>query len=338
MAATLIAAAVTSVGQKEDVTMRRLAPAFLALAVALAIVSMLLWRELQSEQRALQSERQSLQEEQQLAGQLRAQLAEARAQRAPSPALQSATEAMPPPAKKVEVPVLDALITDAVKKQKALQDNSDYHEARVAEMRTALKSRNPLLARELGISEREADAILDILAEDQLQQEGQTLDLLTANGSRPDAAAIEQMKRLQKAQQQQRNSTLMSMLGPTRFEQLQYIEETQSARTKMVNMNTLLGQSGRPLTTDQALSFTKVMADEQKREEKESQELRKSGRATQVSQVDRAVEGDRRILDAAASFLSAQQLETIRTRFEQRQAMERASGVVQTRERTPAQD
>jgi len=323
--------------------MRSLAPVHVALVVVSIFVSTFLWRELKVEQRALEAERQSLQEERQLTDQLRTQLAVARAERVSSltpqsATVQSATKVVPQSASNVAAPSqVVSLLADAVKKQKTLLDNSEYHKARVAELRVTLKGHNPLLARELGISEREADAIFDVLAEDQLREDGLTLDLISANGSQPDAAAMEEMKRLQQAQQQERETTLLSMLGPAKYEQLQYIEETQFARTRIVNLKTLLAQSGQPLTIDQELSLTKVMAAEQKREEKESQELRISGQVTQASQLDRAVEGDRRILDGATGFLSAQQLETIRVRFEQRQGMERASGVVTTRERAAAQ-
>jgi len=310
--------------------MRSLTPVYVILALASAIVSVLLWRELRTEERALQAERQ-------LTDSLRTQLAQARAGRVPSPQAQPAIEAAPRPAANVKPSIdLTALVAEAAKRQKTLLDNSDYHKARLAEVRATLKARNPLLARELGITEKQADAILDIMAERQLREDAQATDLV-ASGN-PDAAAIAEMKRQQAAQQEQDKDTLTAMLGPARYEQLQDIQQTQIARTRINNLETLLTQSGQPLSDDQMLSLTKVVAAEQKREEKESQELRASGQFSQASQVDRAVEGDRRILDGASGILSAQQLETVRVRFEQRQAMERATGSVTSRERALGAD
>jgi hypothetical protein len=101
----------------------------------------------------------------------------------------------------------------------------------------------------------------------------------------------------------------------------------------MVNVRNLLAQSGQPLSTDQALSMTRVMASAQQREENEMQQLRSSGQWNQVPEVDRAAEGDRRILEGAAGILTAQQLEAVRAQFEKRQAMERDTGMVTRRAR-----
>jgi hypothetical protein len=63
------------------------------------------------------------------------------------------------------------------------------------------------------------------------------------------------------------------------------------------------------------------------------QQLRSSGQWNQVPEVDRAAEGDRRILEGAAGILTAQQLEAVRAQFEKRQEMERATGMVTRRAR-----
>jgi hypothetical protein len=125
----------------------------------------------------------------------------------------------------------------------------------------------------------------------------------------------------------------MAMLGPEKYGQLEEVQQTDIAHVRMVNLKTLLAQTGQPLSTDQALSMTRVMVSEQQREEKEMQQLRSGGQWSQVPQVDRAVEGDRRILDNASAILTAQQLETVRAQFDKRQAMERTTGMVTLRAR-----
>ena len=328
--------------------MRNRIPVFAAL-VALVFVSTLLWRQLrtaredlqtaqqhlQTVQQDLQTAQQALQSERKLADQLRGQLADARAQPVvaePAPPVQSATA---PPifvATDGRTTVnLAGVASVGAQRDKIKLDDPEYREARIAISRAEFKQRNPLFARELGVSEEQADAIIDIIAQGQLRESAQQLDL-RASG-RMDAAALEEMRRQQQAQQQQDQDTLTAMLGPEKYRQLEEIQQTATAHVRMVNLKTLLAQSGQPLSTDQALSMTRVMAAEQQREEKEMQQLRSSGQWNQVPEVDRAAEGDRRILDNAAGILTSRQLETVRARFEERQAMERASGTVTLRAR-----
>jgi trehalose/maltose hydrolase-like predicted phosphorylase len=212
-------------------------------------------------------------------------------------------------------------------------DDPEYRKARIAEARATLKQRNPLLARELGISEKQADAIIDIMAEGEVREDAQSVEL--AATGKTDAASVAEMQRVLQAQQQQDQSAIMSMLGPAKYQQFDEIQQTQIARVRMVNLKSLMAQSGYPLSTEQELSLTRVVAAQQQREERETQQLRDSGQWNQAAQVERAIEGDRRILDNASGILSAQQLETVRTRFEQRQAMEKATGSVTSRERAP---
>src|SRR6185436_7969214 len=96
-----------------------------------------------------------------------------------------------------------ATVTDEVKKKITELDNSPFHKVRIAEIRTDLKNRNAQLAIELGISEKEAEAIINLRAEDLFRQETQGNGLLAGIGSRSDAAAVEELNRLRKAQRQE---------------------------------------------------------------------------------------------------------------------------------------
>jgi hypothetical protein len=336
--------------------MRNRVPVFMALVLVSAFVSALLWsqlrtareelqvtqqdlqaaqQDLQTAQQDLQTAQQALQSEQQLADQLRGQLADARAQ-----------PMVAPPAPPAQLPTAPAILAAlaarttggyasvasvGAQRDKIKLDDPEYHKAQLAMSRAEFKQRNPLFARELGISEEQADAILDVIAEGQMRDSAQQLEL-RASG-KMDAAAMEEMKRQQEAQQQQDQDTLTAMLGPEKYGQLQEIQQTETAHVRMVNLKTLLAQSGQPLSTDQALSMTRVMVAAQQREEREMQQLRSSGQWDQVPEVDRAAEGDRRILDNASGILTAQQLDTVRAQFEKRQEMERATGMVTLRAR-----
>jgi hypothetical protein len=328
--------------------MRNRVPVYMALVVISAFVSALLWRQLrtareelqatqldlQTAQQDLQAAQQALQSERQLADQLRGQLADARAQ--------PVVAAPAPPQLPTAPPILAALqartpggyasvASVGAQRDRMMLEDPGIREARLATIRATFKQRNPLLARELDISEEQADAIVDIIAQGQLRADSQQLDLRA--GGNMDEAAIEEMNRQQEAQQQQDRDTLTAMLGPEKYGQLEEIQQTKTARVRMVNIKTLLAQSGQPLSTDQALSMTRVMASAQQREEKEMEQLRSSGQWNQIPEVDRAAEGDRRILEDAAGILTPQQLEAVRAQFEKRQEMERATGMVTLRAR-----
>jgi len=292
-------------------------------------------QDLQTAHQNLEAAQQALQSERNLADQLRGQLADARAQpvvAAPAPPVQLPTAPPIPVATGARTPGGYASVASVgAQRDRMMLDDPAYREAKLAVSRATLKQRNPLLALELGISEEQADKIFDLMAEGQLRQDSQQLEL-RASGNM-DAAAIEGMNRQQVAQQQKDQNTLAAMLGPEKYRQLEEIQQTNTARVRMVNIKTLLAQSGQPLSTDQALSMTRVMASAQQREEREMAQLRSSGQWNQVPEVERAAEGDRRILESAAGILTAQQLEAVRAQFEKRQEMERATGTVTLRAR-----
>jgi hypothetical protein len=329
--------------------MRNRVPVYMALVMISALVSALLWhqlrtareelqtaqQDLQTAQQDLQTAQQALQSERNLADQLRGQLADARAQPVvaePAPPFQLPTA--PPILAALQARTTGGYASVAsvgAQRDRMMLEDPEIREARLATIRATFKQRNPLLARELDISEEQANAIVDIIAQGQLRADSQQLEL-RASGNM-DEAAIEEVNRQQEAQRQQDQNTLTAMLGPEKYEQLEAIQQTETARVRMVNVRNLLAQSGQPLSTDQALSMTRVMASAQQREENEMQQLRSSGQWNQVPEVDRAAEGDRRILEGAAGVLTAQQLEAVRAQFEKRQAMERDTGMVTRRAR-----
>ena len=105
----------------------------------------------------------------------------------------------------------------------------------------------------------------------------------------------------------------------------------------MNNLGTLLAREGKPLTPAQSSSLTAVIVAEQKRMEQEAQALREAGKDAQTTFQEREAEANRRILQNAAAFLDAQQLEKVRARFEQRAAVGRATDRVQQAERAAPQ-
>jgi hypothetical protein len=318
--------------------MRMLAPVCAGLFAVSAITSAMLWRELQKDH--------------QLIDDLRTQLTEAKTAlaakpaAAPSPAataLQpsaaaSATGDAPaaPPAKITAKEAAAVFVADAAKRQEALLKDSEYRKARVEQARINLKRRYNGLAEELGITEKQADAVIDLLAESQIRMEEESARRL-ASGATPDAATIAEMGRIQQAEQQKQKEALVAMLGAGKYEQFQDFEHIQPSRTRVNNLSTLLAREGQPMTSAQSRSLTAAIVAEQKRMEQEAQALRDAGQDAQTTFQEREAEANRRILQAAGTFLSAQQLEKVRGRFEQRAAIGRANDRVQQAQREAAQ-
>jgi hypothetical protein len=317
--------------------MRMLAPVCAGIAVISGIVSIMLWRDLRSDRQLIED--------------LRAQLTEAKAalnERPAPPAIVAAASVPsanpaipgdPPPAQPAKISrqqAAAAFVADAAKRQEALLKDSEYRKARIEQARINLKRRYNGLAAELGISEEQADAIINLLAESQIRMEEEAASRL-ASGTTPDAAAMAEMARIQQAEQQKQKEALVGMLGAARYEQFQDFEHLQPSRTRVNNLSTLLAREGKPMTAAQSRSLTAVIVAEQKRMEQDAQALRDAGKDAQSTFQEREAEANRRILQNAAAFLDAQQLEKVRARFEQRAAVGRATERVQQAERAAPQ-
>jgi len=304
----------------------RIPPAVsLSLVVALVATSAVLWRQLHTER--------------QLNADLQTQLTDARTALAtrpqpqpvvaanPQPAPAPPSAACPPtvPEKPAAAATAAAVLADSAKRQKTLLENSEFRKARIAGIRSNVQLRLANLPRDLGLSPQEADALFNIIAEGQLRQESLAADQL-AGGAAPDAAAAAELERATQDIRNQQKAAMVALLGPERANDVQDYRETVPSRQRASNLTNLLTQAGKPLSDEQSKSLTSVIIAEQRREESEAA-LATSDQPSQQSQADRATEGDRRILAAAAGFLDAQQIELMRARFDQ----------VRTRNRSAAQ-
>jgi hypothetical protein len=297
-----------------------------ALAIASVTVSAVLWR-------ALLADRQ-------LVAELRTQLGEARAALDTRPPAQpgaaipqtfaiapATTDALAaPPDKAAQKAASTARLVESVQRQTALLDDAGYRKARVAKARSDLQLRYPNLARDLGFSENEIDALFTFLVESDLRQEVE-LNNRIAGGATSDDAMMAEFRRLQKEQKQQQKDGLVAQLGPGRYTEFQEYQQTTASRERSGNLTSMLAQAGNPPTIAQSNSLTALMIAEQRRRESESQ----TGPSGQSASAERAIASDRRVLEAAAAFLDAQQIDLLKVRFEQEAARQRSSDVVQQR-------
>jgi hypothetical protein len=315
--------------------MRIPAPVSLGLVVALGIVSTVLWSQLHTER--------------QLASGLRKQLSDANAALAAKPRAQPVVAALPQPAAEVPAAACPAptekmtlaaanaiVLADSAKRQKAMLEDAGLRKARVAQMRSTLQLRFANLIKDLGLSEKESDGLFTIIAEGQLREEELLTDRMSS-GTAPDAAAVAEINRVQQEQQQQQKNAIVALLGPERAAEYQEYEHTAPSRQRVTNLTNMYTQSGKPLTSAQSKSLNTLFVAEQRRQESEAKALMAEGQSPQQllalrkAQAESAIEGDRRVLAGAASFLDAQQIELMRARFEQAAARTRASANLQQR-------
>ena len=322
--------------------MRFLVPTCVGLAVISCTTSAFLWSELRADR--------------QLVEELRTQLSEAKTAQAARPAAAAVTSAtaaelassaatanqaagaasVSAPAKITREQAIAVLNEESVKRQKALLADAQYRKALIAQARSDLQQHYVGLAMELGLTEAEVNTLFDLLAESQVSMMASVTS--SANGALPDAAANTEMQRQMREQAQKLKDQVAAMLGPQRYAQFEEYDRVQPSRTRVTNLNNLLGRSGQPLSDAQRRSLTAVMVAEQSRMEAEAKAIADSGRPEKRSQADIQAETNRRILEKVPSFLNAQQVQLVRGRFDERATIDRAADRVQQREREVLQE
>jgi hypothetical protein len=320
--------------------MRILVPVCVGLAAISCATAAVLWSERHSDRQLIQD--------------LRTQLSEAKSALAAKPAAMAAitsTEVAPQqaaavqiagaapasaPAKITREEALAALSADSVKRQKTLMADPEYRKALLAQARSDIQQHYVGLAVELGMTDVEVNALFDVLAEAQVKAMTSMTSL--ASGAQPDAAASAEMQRQMKDEAQRVKDQITAMLGPQRTAQFEEYDRIQPSRTRVNSLTNLLGRSGQALTNPQKRQLTAVMVAEQNRMEAEAKALRDAGKTETRSQADIQAEANRRILEQVPSFLSAQQVQLVRGRFQERATIDRASDRVQQREREVLQE
>jgi hypothetical protein len=314
------------------------------LTVISCIVSANLWRELRS-QHVLNAA-------------LQTQLAAAASRsREPAPPTPPAINPAPPPAAIAPAPATVAAAPearpattamrpdqaqarqDAINRERALWQDPEYRAARLAQARGNLQRQHLGLAEELGLTDAEEDKLLDLLAEHQV-----TLNMemnAIARATQNDPVAQQEVARKQAEMARQREASVSSLLG-AKYPVYQQYQQNAGGRSGVSSMNSTLAQAGTPMNAAQIKTMTTVMAAEQQRQQQEMQALTRNmnsqdpeARTRMNDEMQRrSLEASRRILEAASSVLSPQQVATLRAEVESQEAMSRASSRI--RERTQA--
>jgi hypothetical protein len=226
---------------------------------------------------------------------------------------------------------------NAMKREVELWRDPEYRKARVAQARANLQRQNVGLAEELGLNDRELDNLLDLLAEHQVSMNSEMA--VARLNAQDNPAAQQELVRRQQEMTRQPEEALRNLLGGSRYSQYQQFQQNAGARNGVTTMNNTLARAGAPLNAVQIKSLTTIIAGEQQRLQQEILPLRQSVNPQDVQAARRIseelqrreAENRRRILEAAAPILSAQQLATLRTEMEAQEAASRASSRMQER-------
>jgi hypothetical protein len=329
--------------------MKALAPVLAVIAVVSGIVSANLWRELRVAQLTN--------------AELRAQLAESRiaGQPAPvplpTPAPAPVSAAPAPAAASTPVPAsqqtaeqaraagaaaatatLSTLVSTLATStgEQDLMKDPEYRKARLTQTRIQIARSYPGLAEELGLSEREANQLFELMAVNQLNMTTELTTSITAGNAvsittnAQDAAARTQ--RMQ-AQNREMEESIRAMLG-NKYSQYQDYQQTRPARNQAVTMGSQLAAAGQPLSEAQSRALTTAMIAEQQRQRQQPATplaLPTAGsmdpQARTVMMLEdsmrRQEETNRNVLAAASAHLNASQVAVLRQQFDQQNAARR---------------
>lgn len=232
----------------------------------------------------------------------------ARAAAAPAPA-----EAEPEPA-----PLMQAMM-------EAMQA-PEARDASRSMMRAMLQQMYPDLAAELGLSADEANRFLDLLGgmEDDAMEDAMAL----VEGSPPGSAAREALLRRMEEKQRAQEAQQSAMLG-NKYPQWQNYQHMATARNEINDLRTVLSTSDNPLTDAQAQQLLPVIAEEQRRIERQERDWMTSPAAVQApnlmqASTTHALEAQQGLVELVSRQLTAAQSQLYRNKKEQELAMLRA--------------
>jgi hypothetical protein len=304
--------------------MRNLTFVCAGLALVGGLVAANLWRELRAE-RELTADLRSQVSELQIGLSLRpTAVADL-----PQPAVaviskvEPSSHATQPSAKESDGPAQGATgaLPAFVLNQQELMKDPEYRKARLAQTRATIAQSYPGLVEELGLTPEDAVRLFDLLAESQLKMNETSLVAAVLNGGQPDPGVLENANRRRQELQREQDQALMNMLGGGRYTQWREYQQTRGFRQQVVQLGRALESAGVPMTPEQARPLTAAYIAEQRRQREDVRRLQTSaGPVSPADPVRRREEqsklqeeSNRRLVEAAKPYLTAQQLEALQT-------------------------
>jgi hypothetical protein len=206
-------------------------------------------------------------------------------------------------------------------------NDPEYRKLRVVQQRSYVELNNPDLAEELGLSDKEAERLFNLLSEIEIAEQVESLALV--NNAIPDQATVAETQRRQEAQQRQQDESLRTMLGG-KYSLWREYQQTLGDRRRIRSLGQQLAAAGVPLSEIQTRSLTATLISEQQRQRQTARIPAREFpnphdpdyRAKMLEQQAKSTEEDnRRIVDAAAPVVSTRQLAVLRDLLQQQADM-----------------
>jgi type II secretory pathway pseudopilin PulG len=145
-------------------------------------------------------------------------------------------------------------------RQAALFRDPAYRRAMLLQMRASVRRAHPDVAREVGLTPDEADRFFDLLAERSLPDP----DSLTF-GTVPDAAQVAALRTREQARDRALRGELQSLLGEERWARWEGYQRALPERMQAQQIRETFAAAGVPLSVDQAPAVVRAVLDEQRR-------------------------------------------------------------------------
>lgn len=190
--------------------------------------------------------------------------------------------------------------------------------------RMSIPEMYPGVGRELGLAPAELEKFFDVLAR---QQSDRAAETMAISDSQPqDAAARQELQRKLAQLQQTSEAEVKSTLGG-KYPQWQEYQKTLPTRRQVGELQVSLGSGANALSDSQARPLITALAAEQTRIQEDrrivQQPVATNAQARREAQQQRRSEEIKRLLNAAASYLTPQQLEGYRRMLERDENLSR---------------
>jgi hypothetical protein len=194
----------------------------------------------------------------------------------PSLSATTPTETAPPPTSVGRAPLVASVMPANVDKdervrmmrasmerQRALLRDPEYREAMRLQQKAMLPTMYPDLAAELELSAEQTDALMSLLADQQVRAMEHERPFFEGQ---PDAATLQELARNQQEQQAAMDNEVRDLLGENTWREWSEYKATMGVRHEVSQMRTTLALNGAPLEDSQVKPLQRALLEAQQRQ------------------------------------------------------------------------
>lgn len=215
-------------------------------------------------------------------------------------------------------------------RERELLQDPEYRNTALQQQRLNLLAAYPNLAEDLGMTSEEADRLLDLLAEHQLQNmEHQDARMFTIPGAVSEQE-MREAQRLAEQRFQQQQTELQNHLGAN-YQKWQEYQQTLGQRYRVASVQSALALQGTPLDSAQSRALLNALVAEERRRSSDTAALAYQPPATTPEAIVKQQEeylaiqerSHERVIQALAADLTSEQLSHLKDLFSREIEMQR---------------